>query len=254
MEKGESKQESYSNDLQFSSRSKLMQMYENTPMDDEELMSCFGLYTRASVLVKYLVINDLYKRILNIPGVVVEFGTRFGQNMILFENLRAIYEPFNKTRQIIGFDTFDGYQGFTENDTQNEIFNQGQYKAGSNYKEHLIELLKTHEQNNVLGHINGIHDVVEGDVSKTAKAYFDKRKELTVSLAYFDMGLYQPTKDALLAIKDRLVKGSVILLDEFTWQASPGEAIAFREVFPDIASYKIEKSEFTPMRAIITIL
>ena len=45
---------------------------------------------------------------------ILEFGTRFGHNLVVFENLRAIYEPFNKTREIVGFDTFEGYKNFTE--------------------------------------------------------------------------------------------------------------------------------------------
>ena len=42
-------------------------------------------------------------------GALIEFGTWRGQNLVLLENLRAIHEPFNKQRTIIGFDTFAGY-------------------------------------------------------------------------------------------------------------------------------------------------
>ena len=46
--------------------------------------------------------------------------------------------------------------------------------------------------------------------------------------------------------------GFDILLDELTWSESPGEAIAFKEVFSK-DDYKIEKSSLTPMRSIVTI-
>ena len=105
----------------------------------------------------------------------------------------------------------------------------------------------------ILGHIKGLHRLVKGDVTVTSKEYFEKHPETIVSLAYFDMGLYNPTKSALEAIKPHLIPGSVILLDEFTWSESPGEAIAFKEVFGK-SGYKIEKSTLTHMRAIITIL
>ena len=39
----------------------------------------------------------------------MEFGVRWGQNLITLNNLRGIYEPFNHSRKIIGFDTFEGF-------------------------------------------------------------------------------------------------------------------------------------------------
>ena len=36
-----------------------------------------------------------------IPGDIFEFGTRFGHNMVVFENLRAVYEPFNKPEKLL---------------------------------------------------------------------------------------------------------------------------------------------------------
>ncbi len=66
------------------------------------------------------------------------------------------------------------------------------------------------------------------------------------------MGLYEPTKAGLEAIKPNLIPGSVILLDEYSWPEAKGEAIAFREVF-GTERYRIEQSAFTPMRAIVTI-
>jgi hypothetical protein len=215
-------------------------------------MTNLGLYIRGSALVKLLVLNDLYTRIKDLPGVIAEFGTWWGQNMVLFENLRAIYEPFNKTRAIIGFDTFEGYHGFSAKDDAGDVFEQGGYSVGEQYKQYLERLLTVHEGNNVLGHIRGQHSLVTGDVTETAPRYFADHPELTVALAYFDMGLYAPTRAALEAIKPHLVPGSVLLLDEFSWAEAKGEALAFKEVFSD-GGYRIENSTFTPMRAIVTV-
>ncbi len=248
-----SKNESNSSPNQFDARIKLEELFINTPLPIDELMTQLGLFIRGSFLVKFLVLNDLYLRIKDIPGDIFEFGTRFGQNLVVFENLRAIYEPFNKTRRIIGFDTFDGYSNFSENDIKGAVFTEENYKTFAEYEGYLKELLEIHEENNILGHIKGLHRLVKGDVTFTSKEYFDKHPETIVALAYFDMGLYNPTKSALEAIKNHLIPGSVILMDEFTWSESPGEAIAFKEVF-GTSGYKIEKSNLTPMRAIITIL
>ena len=245
--------ESYSSKTQINSRKQLEKYFEECQIPTDDLMTQLGLFVRSSYLVKFLVLNDLYQRIISLPGDIVEFGTRYGHNMIVFENLRAIYEPFNKTRKIIGFDTFEGYANHSSKDSDSEVFNENFYHTFENYKEYLENLLKVHEKNNVLGHINGNHRVIEGDVTQTAKKYFNEHPESIVSLAYFDMGLYNPTKSALESIKNHLIPGSIILLDEFNWSEAPGETIAFKEVFGN-KGYKIEKSKYTAMRAIVTIL
>ena len=247
-----SSQETHASGAQLDARGELQSLFEGSPLPTDELMGNLGLYIRGSALVKFLVINDLYVRIKSIPGAIVEFGSWWGQNLVLFENLRAIYEPFNKTRQVIGFDTYEGYQRFSEQDVEGETFSEGGYSVGLEYREYLQRLLAVHESNNVLGHVRDRHSLIAGDVTETAPAYFAEHPETTVALAYFDMGLYEPTKAALEAIRPNLIPGSVILLDEYAWPDAKGEAIAFHEVFGR-EGYRIEQSVLTPMRAIVTI-
>jgi len=71
-------------------------------------------------------------------------------------------------------------------------------------------------------------------------------------MAFFDIGVYRPTKAALEAIVPALVPGSVIVFDELTWPGAPGEAIAFKEVLGGMR-FKIEKCKFYPSKAIVTI-
>jgi len=244
--------ETNSSQSQLAFRNRIVEMYKNTPLPEEHLMCNFGLYMRGSVLVKYLVINELYELIINVPGVIMEFGTWWGQNMVLFENMRAIYEPFNKTRRVIGFDTFAGYSSFSEKDGASEVVDAGGYAVSKDYKSYLQELLSVHEGCNVLGHLRNRHELVAGDVIETAPKYFKDHPETIVALAYFDMALYKPTKAALEAVFPHLVPGSVVLLDELTWSDAPGEAIAFKEVFRD-ANYSIRRSRYTAERAIIVM-
>jgi len=244
--------ETNSSQSQLDFRKKMIEMFRGTPLPDEHLMCNFGLYTRGSALVKYLVINELYELIVNVPGIIMEFGTWWGQNMVLFENMRAIYEPFNKTRRIIGFDTFAGYSGFSEKDASSSVVNEGGYAVSKDYKAYLEELLSIHEGSNVLGHLRNRHRIIVGDVVETVPQYFTDHPETVIALAYFDMSLYQPTKCALEAIRPHLIPGSVVLLDEFTWPDAPGEAIAFKEVFRDV-NYAIRKSRYTAERAIVVI-
>ena len=237
---------------QFKFRKRLDELYRDSPLSQEDLLFNMGMYTRSSVLVKFLVMSQLYERVKNIPGCLIEFGTWWGQNLILLENLRAIHEPFNKQRRILGFDTFSGYPLPSDWDKKSDVWKENSYSTPENYQAYLKELIEVHEGNNVLGHVRGIHELIPGNVEKTAPEYFEKHPETIVALAYFDMGLYAPTKAALQAIKNHLLPGSVVLLDELTWPESPGEAIAFKEVFRDM-DFTIEKCQLYPSKAIVTV-
>jgi hypothetical protein len=237
---------------QVSARERLLQLFQQSPLPPDDLLFNIGLYVRSSVLVKFLVMSEIYERIKSLPGCLVEFGTWYGQNLVLLENLRAIHEPFNKQRTILGFDTFSGYTQLSERDKQSDVWKQASYSTGTGYMAYLRELLAVHEESNVLGHLHGRHQLIEGDIEETATRYFAEHPESIVAFAYFDVALYKPTRAALLAIKPHLVSGSVLLLDELTWPESPGEAIAFKEVF-ERGEVQIEKCALYPSKAIVTV-
>ncbi len=243
--------ESKSSLEQIEHRNILYELFSNKPMSDEELLICPGLYMRSSTLAKILFVNEAYELILNQPGVIVEFGTWWGQNLVLFENLRAIYEPFNQSRRVIGFDTFEGYVSISNKDKMSNTIKDGGYATSENYKEYLELLIDYHEKNNVLGSVKK-HSLVKGDVTKTATEYFSKNDDIIIALAYFDMALYEPSKAALQAIKPHLIAGSVLMLDEFNNYDYPGETRAFKEVFSDV-SYKAIKSKYMNDRTFILI-
>jgi len=235
----------------FDFRARLQALFEESGIPPEELIFNLGLFVRSSLLVKFLVMDDLYRRFVNIPGALLEFGTWRGQNLVLLENLRAIHEPFNKQRTIIGFDTFTGYpEDSGMADSALKEYNG--YNSGSDYARYLAELLQVHEGNNAFGHLRGNHKLIVGDVTQTAPKYFADHPETLVAFAFFDMGPYEPTVAALRAIQPHLVPGSVLLFDELTWTGAPGEAIAFKEVFRDIP-YRIEKCPLYPSKSIVTV-
>lgn len=235
----------------FDFRQRLLEMMKSSPLQGDELMFNLGLYVRSSLLVKFLLLSDLYRRFQHLPGAILEFGTWRGQNLVLLENLRAIHEPFNKQRTIIGFDTFSGY---TESAgmTNEALAAHGGYMSDVAYMDYLAELLTVHEGANAFGHIRGNHRLIKGDVVETAPDYFKRNPETLVAFAFFDMGPYEPTLAALQSIRPHLMPGSVLLFDELTWAGAPGEAIAFKEVFRNVR-YSIEKSALYPSKSIVTV-
>ena len=63
------------------------------------------------------------------------------------------------------------------------------------------------EKNNAMGHISGKHSVVKGDCRVTVKQLLEKRPNLIISLAFFDLNSFEPTKDVLelMIVKRNLV-------------------------------------------------
>jgi len=241
--------ETKASEAQIKHREQLYKLFREHPMPDDQLLMSLGLYMRSSALAKILFLNELYELILDIPGVIVEFGTWLGQNMVVFENLRAIYEPFNQSRRIIGFDTFKGYPSLSDKDKPSEVIKVGGYPVPKNYRAYLEELIDYHEKNNVLANVKK-HQVVEGDVVQTAPCFFEQNPGTVVALAYFDLALYEPTKVCLETIKPHVERGSVIMLDEFNSPDYPGETIAFTEVFKS-AKYSVRRSRFMTDRTFI---
>lgn len=228
-------------------REKLNELFLNSPMPVDHLMINLGLYMRSSVLSKTLYINELYEKIVCMPGSIMEFGSWYGTNLALFESLRAIYDPYNYTRKVIGFDTYDGYENLSLKDGSNELVKEGQYNVPDEYIDYLRKILDYHQHENVLPHIKK-YELIKGDATKTVHTYLEENQHTMISLAYFDMQLYEPTKQCLEAIKPFLVKGAIIAMDEINNDEYPGETIAFKEVF-GLGNYEIHKSRYLPDRS-----
>jgi hypothetical protein len=236
---------------QAANRERLVSLFQASPLPLEELLVNLPLYTRASVLAKVLYLDELYRHIISRPGVIMEFGTWWGANLVLFESLRAIHEPYNFTRRVIGFDTFDGYRSISEEDGSDELVQPNAYSVSDSYLDHLEQILDFHRGENVMGHLPRF-ELVAGDATETIGPYLDRHPETVISLAYFDMQLYEPTKRCLEAISPYLFRGSVVALDELNSPEFPGETIAFREVF-GAHGVELHRSRYLPDRTYFVV-
>lgn len=200
---------------------------KETKIPEIELLDNLGLYMTRQNLSRILFIAELYKKIIETPGVIMEFGVRWGQNMSLFSMLRGMFEPYNYSRKIIGFDTFEGFPNVHSKD--GEKAKSGDYSVAANWEKELENLLSFHEQNAPIGHKKKF-ELIKGDATQTVKEYLKGNQETIISLAFFDFDIYEPTKECLEAISPYLTKGSVVVFDELNCPEFPGETIALREI------------------------
>jgi len=193
----------------------------------------------------------LYQKIVDVHGIICEFGVRWGRNLALFESLRGIYEPYNYSRKIVGFDTFSGFPTIDVKDGRHEIISKGAYSVTEGYDKYLEKILDYHEQESPISHIKK-YELVKGDASKTIKKYLNENPETIIAFAYFDMDLYEPTINCLRTIENHLTKGSVIGFDELNAHTYPGETIALKE-WCDLKKYRIMRTPLNPYCAYVII-
>jgi hypothetical protein len=186
-----------------------------------------NLFVKRITLSRILYFNQLYGLIRDVPGVICEFGVQWGASLTLMTNLRAIYEPYNYSRKIIGFDTFAGFEAPHAKDGSEVA--QGDYGSMEQHAERLEEILQLHEGLSPLDHIKKF-ELIKGDASNTVNTWLTNNPHAVISMAIFDMDVYQPTKDVLQQILPRLTKGSVLVFDELNCPRFPGETTALIEV------------------------
>lgn len=225
-------------------RTHFIKLFRDCPIPENEILSNLGLFINRQALTRILFIDSLYREIIDVHGSIIEFGCRWGQNLALFESLRGLYEPYNNTRKIIGFDTFKGFLHKEDRFIAN-------FEVTVNYATYLKKILDYHEQESPLSHIKK-YEIIKGDASKKIIEYLTNNRETVIALAFFDMDLYQPTKDCLLAIKDHMPKGSIIAFDEVNVHDFSGETVALKEVF-NIQKYKLIRNKYCSRQCYMVI-
>ncbi len=239
------------NEIQEQNRNELIDLFQNSPIPTNELLSNLGLFINRQKLSRILFMHELYKKIININGVIMEFGVRWGNNLALYESFRGMYEPYNHGRKIIGFDTFEGFPSTHTKDGKHNIVEKGAYSTTKNYEDYLDQILTYHERESPLSHIKK-YEIVKGDASKTIHKFLEENPHIVIAYAYFDFDIYEPTFECLKAIKNRLCKGAIIGFDELNTKQFPGETVAFDEVF-GIGNYTIHRSPISSAQSYIIV-
>jgi len=232
----------FSSNEEVSSRDNMKHLHDICPIPPDQFLDNIGLFIDSKKLSRILFLDFLYRQIIDLQGVIFDLGTRWGQNAAVFSSLRGIYEPFNRHRKIIAFDTFSGFPSVSEEDGSSDLMEIGNVSTTENYEEYLSNILSIHQKLNPLSHIQK-NEIVKGDSSIKLEEYLEKNPHSIISLAYFDFDIYTPTKKCLELIIPRLTKGSVLGFDELNDPDSPGETIALMEAV-GLTKYSIKRFRY----------
>jgi len=193
-------------------------------------LQAFSSFVRRQDISRFLLRNELFLKQLDVAGVIVECGVYAGASAFSWSHFSSIYEPWNHTRQIFGFDTFNGFlepdnEDFQSDTSYDDVALEGGLFVSESIFEELQVLASLHDKNRPIGHIPKNH-FIKGDVARTLPEFVESKPYLPISLLYLDMDIYGPTKVALELLAPRVVSGGLIVFDELVHSGFPGESIA----------------------------
>lgn len=188
-------------------------------------------YRLGNIMAHY----ELYKKILELPGDVVELGVFKGSSLIQFCTFRELLENEN-SRKIIGFDMFDEFPVVNKIESDKEFVDlwndrfQGEFLT----KEDIYKSLKLKNIGNV--------ELIKGNILDTVDEYLLKNPCARFSLLHIDVDVYEPAKVGLEKLFDRVVRGGVIVFDDYA--TVEGETLAIEEFLAD-TKYILKKFKFS---------
>ncbi|MBA7480353.1 hypothetical protein ES707_15804 [subsurface metagenome] len=219
--------------------------FENGLGSTASKLENFPKYVRRQSLSKFLSRVDIFRKILDVHGSVIDGGINAGCSLMTFAQISAIFEPVNYTRRIIGFDIFTGIPELHEKDISSGKSSPHVRKGGFNaegYDKDLLQAIEIFDSNRNLGHIPKV-EIVKGDVKETMPEYVRKNPHLVVSLLHLDMDVYEATKVAIETFVPRMSNGAIIIFDELNQPGYPGETLAVLETL-GIRNIRIQRCTY----------
>jgi hypothetical protein len=177
----------------------------------------FYLTSHPTRLSKLLAHYELYKMIVGLPGQVVECGVYKGVSLLRFATFREMLEsPYS--RKIVGFDAYGHFPDEGES-ASDKAFIQRFVGAGGDgiSRDSLMEVLCYKRFDNV--------ELIQGDICSTVPGYVRDHPELKISLLHVDVDVYRPTKVVFEQLFDRVVRGGVIVLDDYGTVSGETQAV-----------------------------
>lgn len=201
-----------------------------------EAVKLFPAIARRQWLKRFLAHTELFKMTLHVPGDIAELGVYRGQGLMTWANLLECYCIGSRTKIVYGFENWEGFTEVTDKDAGPIKYmsrHTGAFKPEPKAKVLLKELMHIFDLDRFIPWKNRI-DLIDGDIEQTVPKFITDNPGVRFSLVHFDCDIYKPTITALKAIWPRVVKGGIVIFDEYAIHDWPGETAAFDEFFAQI--------------------
>ncbi|WP_341279863.1 TylF/MycF/NovP-related O-methyltransferase [Paenibacillus sp. FSL H8-0537] len=189
------------------------------PKFDEQSMYDYETYFHLTLqpdrLAKFLVHYEAYKMVQDVPGAIVECGVFKGTSFTRFAMMRELLGN-SFSSKLIAFDVFS------------DEFPNTSYEEDQAQREHWINTagassISTDQLSQIFNE-KGIknYELIAGNVLDTVPDYIQKNGGLKISLLNIDIDFVEPTYCVLEHMYDRVMKGGVILLDNYGGEGTSG--------------------------------
>ena len=168
---------------------------------------------------KFITHLDLFRRTSDLRGEIVELGVFKGNSLFRWLKFRDLLE-YTYSRKIVAFDMFGDFPNtsFDLDKKERQLFID---ETNGGVGISLAELNYYLEYLN----LNKNLDLIQGDILETLPEYCQNNPQLKISLLHIDVDLYEATKIGLENLFDKVVKGGVIVFDDYGDFAGANKAI-----------------------------
>jgi hypothetical protein len=177
-----------------------------------------GFYLTSDItrLGKIMAHYELYKRILHLPGDVVECGVFKGASLVRWATFRDVLES-PASRHILGFDAFGKFPRPTDQ-ADSQFVEAWEKEAGEGIPKDELERALAHKQ---LRRVT----LIAGDINETVKQYKETHRQLRIALLHLDVDVYEPTRAALEELYELVVPGGLVVFDDYGTVAGASRAV-----------------------------
>lgn len=220
--------------------------FEKFHISHREIWRNFQIYSRRVFLKKFLAHYDLFKKVMRLPGDIVELGVYRGASLFSWANFLEIRNMGDRHKKVIGFDNYTGFAGLDQKDgLDNPQFGkcEGGFASGQ-FEDQLHDAIRIFDQDRFIPYKPRIV-LVKGEIEHTLPKYIEENPGLRISLLHFDADLYRPTQVGLQYLWPLVVPGGIVLFDEYGIPPWEGESKAVDEFFAH-QSVRIRRLDWCP--------
>lgn len=214
--------------------------YQIDPSKKWDYENGFYLTCETNRIGKFLNHLDIYRRILDLPGDILEFGVYKGSSLIRLMSFRNLLEN-DFSRRVYGFDIFGKFPDSLSLESDREFVKEFEKQGGHGISSKQLQFFL-----NEKGFQN--YELIKGNILETIPVFVKENPAQKIALLHIDIDVYEPTQLILETFWDKIVPGGILILDDYG--RVEGETRAVDEFFEG-KDIKIHKPPYNYIPAFI---
>lgn len=205
-------------------------IYNKTKESSQEIYDIYNNFVFSSdtrVFNKMIKRIELYNKVKDLVGDIIEFGVFKGAGVALFLKLKALYEP-NSLMKVIGFDYFNKGKLINTLDGLNKsmmstVLDRVDHNDLS--IESVDKSLSIYNSSNYI--------LIEGEAVEKSIEFNVNNPGARIKMLYMDLDLGEPTYTILKTLWNKITKNGIVVFDEYgyhKWDESNGVDNFLKEI------------------------